>query len=347
MEKTVYESNVPRVYTLYRVSTIGQVEKDDIPMQKQVCRDFAKKQGWVVIKEFSEKGISGYKVSAKDRDAIQEIQHDAALGKFDILLVFMFDLIIILLSTLNDEPKGSNNYKIAKYMIENMRDLEEYSLTDLAQACYVSNSSISRFCRDIGLKDFNALKNQIAKFSVESARLKRKFDYEKYESSSMFQSYVKNVISNLNYFLENDIEKQINTLVQEISSYQKIAAFGYMQSESVACNLQFDLQTSGKLIFSCFNIKDQADYITDADENNLIIIFSESGTYFDRIFPRAKPFKSNKKKPKICMITSDQSIEYPFIDFYIRYNSKGGYASHPYPLQLISDLICIKYSETL
>ena len=33
------------------------------------------------------------------------------------------------------------------------------------------------------------------------------------------------------------------------------------------------------------------------------------------------------------MITSDQSIEYPFIDFYIRYNSKGGYASHPYPLQ--------------
>ena len=58
---------------------------------KQVCRDFAKKQGWVVIKEFSEKGISGYKVSAKDRDAIQEIQHDAALGKFDILLVFMFD----------------------------------------------------------------------------------------------------------------------------------------------------------------------------------------------------------------------------------------------------------------
>ncbi|MFQ9072394.1 MAG: hypothetical protein ACLR43_06415 [Faecalibacillus faecis] len=36
----------------------------------------------------------------------------------------------------------------------------------------MSNSSISRFCRDIGLKDFNALKNQIAKFSVESARLK-------------------------------------------------------------------------------------------------------------------------------------------------------------------------------
>ncbi len=35
--------------------------------------------------------MSGFKVSAKDRDAIQEIQKDAVAGKFDILLVFMFD----------------------------------------------------------------------------------------------------------------------------------------------------------------------------------------------------------------------------------------------------------------
>ena len=260
----------------------------------------------------------------------------------------MFNLIIILLSTLNDEPKGSNNYKIAKYMIENMRDLEEYSLTDLAQACYVSNSSISRFCRDIGLKDFNALKNQIAKFSVESARLKRKFDYEKYESSSMFQSYVKNVISNLNYFLENDIEKQINTLVQEISSYQKIAAFGYMQSEKVLPAIYSSIcKQVVNLSFLVLISKIRLTILLTLMKIILLLFFQNQEPIFDRIFPRAKPFKSNKKKPKICMITSDQSIEYPFIDFYIRYNSKGGYASHPYPLQLISDLICIKYSETL
>ena len=80
-----------RVYSLYRVSTLGQVDKDDIPMQKQRCREFAQLQGWTIVREFSEKGISGYKVSAKDRDAIQEIQRDAIAGKFDILLVFMFD----------------------------------------------------------------------------------------------------------------------------------------------------------------------------------------------------------------------------------------------------------------
>ena len=39
----------------------------------------------------NDKGNSGYKVSAKDRDAVQEIQRDAVQGKFDVLLVYMFD----------------------------------------------------------------------------------------------------------------------------------------------------------------------------------------------------------------------------------------------------------------
>jgi len=80
-----------RVCCLYRVSTKGQVDNDDIPMQKTACREFIAAQGWVLANEFSEKGVSGYKVSAHDRDAIQEIQRDALAGKFDVLLVFMFD----------------------------------------------------------------------------------------------------------------------------------------------------------------------------------------------------------------------------------------------------------------
>ena len=80
-----------KVCCLYRVSTLKQVEKDDIPMQKQRCHEFAAQMGWDIVREFSEKGVSGFKVSAKKRDAIQEIQREAAMGTFDILLVFMFD----------------------------------------------------------------------------------------------------------------------------------------------------------------------------------------------------------------------------------------------------------------
>ena len=84
--------NEKRVYCLYRVSTVGQVEKDDIPMQKQYCREFVSSHpDWHIEKELYEKGISGFKKSAKERDAIQEIQREAVQGKFEVLLVYMFD----------------------------------------------------------------------------------------------------------------------------------------------------------------------------------------------------------------------------------------------------------------
>ena len=81
-----------RVATLYRVSTKGQIDGDDIPMQKKACRDFIAKQGnWSLVKEYYEKGVSGFKLSELKRDVLQTVKRDAENELFDILLVFMMD----------------------------------------------------------------------------------------------------------------------------------------------------------------------------------------------------------------------------------------------------------------
>jgi DNA invertase Pin-like site-specific DNA recombinase len=87
-----------RVYCLYRVSTAKQVDHDDknqadFPMQRKACHEFANRMGWTIIREEQENGVSGFKVHAVDRDKIQLIKQHALEGKFDILLVFMFDRI--------------------------------------------------------------------------------------------------------------------------------------------------------------------------------------------------------------------------------------------------------------
>ena len=87
-----------RVFCLYRVSTTQQLdkrtlenEKDDIPMQKRACEEFCDRMGWEIVDSRSEKGVSGYKVSATERDAIIDIREAATKKKFDVLLVYMFD----------------------------------------------------------------------------------------------------------------------------------------------------------------------------------------------------------------------------------------------------------------
>ena len=88
-----------RVDCLYRVSTTKQVDHDeqnqaDIPVQRKACREFAAKMGWTIVHEEQENGVSGYKVSANDRDKLQLLKERAEQGKFDILLVFMFDRLV-------------------------------------------------------------------------------------------------------------------------------------------------------------------------------------------------------------------------------------------------------------
>ena len=66
-----------RVYCLYRVSTVQQLHEDDIPMQRQACRKFAATRVWKIIKEFCEKGISGFKAPMANRRVLQQIKKDA------------------------------------------------------------------------------------------------------------------------------------------------------------------------------------------------------------------------------------------------------------------------------
>lgn len=87
-----------RVCCLYRVSTDKQVDfnsnhEADLPMQRKACHKFAESKGWVIVHEEQEEGVSGHKVRAAARDKLQIIKDYARNGKFDILLVFMFDRI--------------------------------------------------------------------------------------------------------------------------------------------------------------------------------------------------------------------------------------------------------------
>jgi len=82
-----------RVWTLYRVSTKAQVNKDeDIPMQKNSCHRFVNNvPNWEITNELYERGVSGWKKNVSQRDELQLIKEGAINKEFDILLVYYSD----------------------------------------------------------------------------------------------------------------------------------------------------------------------------------------------------------------------------------------------------------------
>ncbi|MEN0643350.1 recombinase family protein [Alkalicoccobacillus gibsonii] len=81
-----------RTWALYRVSTAGQVNSDeDIPMQRNACERYATQQGWTISKEVFERGVSGWKKSADQRDELVLLKEAALKNQFDNLIVYHSD----------------------------------------------------------------------------------------------------------------------------------------------------------------------------------------------------------------------------------------------------------------
>jgi len=82
----------PRVVLFYRASSKMQTDSEnDIPLQRNILRPWADRQGYQFVREFVEGGISGFKVSASKRDALIVIKAMAERKEFDVLGIYMSD----------------------------------------------------------------------------------------------------------------------------------------------------------------------------------------------------------------------------------------------------------------
>ena len=83
--------------------------------------------------------------------------------------------------------------------------------------------------------------------------------------------------------------------------------------------------------------------IITADENDLIIIFSYTGSYFD--YQNLRALKKKLNAPKIWMISGDKKNYPSFVDEVISFESLQDQAGHPYQLQFVASLIAQEYSK--
>lgn len=83
-----------KAISLLRVSTDKQTTKDDdIPSQRTLVNGFIEKEEVILIREFVEGGVSGFKTKIAKRDALQTIKKMADNKEFDVLVTYKSDRI--------------------------------------------------------------------------------------------------------------------------------------------------------------------------------------------------------------------------------------------------------------
>ena len=247
-------------------------------------------------------------------------------------------LPIVFLSTLASEKKDSTNSQIATYLLNHLDDIKDIGIQEMAKECSVAMSSISRFCKEIGLNDFNELRELLITTNMT---------FEQYSTSSKAKDRLKEYSSKVKEsitMVEKSIDiQQIDSLCKEIQKYEQVGIFGLLKAGAVAFNLQSDLLMLGKQTYSNISYKQQLQYISSTNEDDLLIIFSYTGSYFD--YPDIRILKNRLKKPQIWLISSKQESYPDFIDHVITFDSKQDQNSHPYQLQFIASLIAQEYAR--
>lgn len=179
----------------------------------------------------------------------------------------------MLLNILNNPQSSTVDCDIAKYIIENHETINNLSISELSDKINVSISQVSRFVRTLGIDSYSDFKDAL---EFHGSQARHSYIQKELIEPSMYQKLVNDEIA---YVYHNFDDKQLDNIISDLHKYHKIAIFGILNSDNAAKELQYNLISKGKLCISYTNFKDQIEFIKNADNETLIIIFSISGDY--------------------------------------------------------------------
>lgn len=249
-----------------------------------------------------------------------------------------------LYAVLNASEPDSSNYRIANYLIENIYKVKHFGIQDVAEACFVSKSSVSRFCRRIGYADFLAMSQSIK--YVQMRTYKRFDEYMDLQMEAMTDVYLDQMSRCVEQVRSYATVQILSELAGLLFQYNRIGIFGQMQSYSVAMNFQFELASLGKHVSSFIMMSQQEDFILDSGKEALVIIISSGGRYFQD-FSRYFDYQS-PNRPYLVLITNNQRLKkcVPYDKVYI-VPCDSNTASQPASLQVFANLVVMHYSRLL
>ena len=243
-------------------------------------------------------------------------------------------LPVLFLGTITSEKYGAANAAIASTILKNLHKAKNYGIQDIADMCNVSVSSISRFCTQIGLSGFAEFREILMNADLS---LEQQSFHE--EPDERYGEYEDNAVSAIREASRSIDREALNRLVSDIQQYDRIAVFGLLKAQSAAISLASDLMFSGKQVYSNVSFSEQIEYLKSAGRNDLVLIFSYTGSYFEGV---ERSLNQSPPRARIWMISGGK--QHPsFIRNILGFDSKLDQASHPYQLLYMATVIAQEY----
>lgn len=185
-----------------------------------------------------------------------------------------FNILTSLLSIMNQNDESNVDCVLAKYLLEHLDEIPRLSIYDLADACYVSRSSIHRFVRSCGYESFREFK----KASVDADMHRRRFiqytdftDYPvhlKYQTMQMMEDVTRIADS-----------EEMSRTIEAIHDSKEVVFLVADDSSSPVRVFQQQMTAVNKIVCVLTSSNTNLSMIDSLTDRDLLVVCSISGNF--------------------------------------------------------------------
>lgn len=169
--------------------------------------------------------------------------------------------------------------KIGTYIIQHTAEVVDMTVGELAQACGVSDASVSRFCKKINMKGFHHLKITLAKEISEKGIEEE--EVSNYISVNDIEQSLKNILANKVTEITQTVSmmdaKQLSEILNKLNMARTVQFFAVGNTIPVAIDGAFKLNQIGIPAVSGTIWETQIGYTYNMTAEDVVIAISNSG----------------------------------------------------------------------
>jgi hypothetical protein len=187
-----------------------------------------------------------------------------------------YSLISSLCDMITTASPESPEYKISEYFLRHYSELDQLNIYDVADACFVSRSSIRRFCQSIGFDNFKDLKEQFPQYDdMEGMHMLETADF--YRKPTHLE-IIGDVLSSLNARMQLPDTDELLKYINDSSSVM-FYCIGF--AENIAKEFQHEMIHCRKVIYVSSSLSFVKNWVSMATPDDLLVTISTSGSFAD------------------------------------------------------------------
>ncbi len=185
-----------------------------------------------------------------------------------------FSLMTALLAVLNAHNSDVTDAVLARYFLKHFSELDSLSIQKTQEECFVSRSSIRRFCQSIGFENFSGLKAEAHEWELHRTA------FTNYVNRPDFPAYVHHSLSEMSLEVNRLAELQnMDALVERIHDSREIYMLTSDYSSMAAREFQQEMVVMGRIVTLITDSFENSDKLQSATPQDILITSSATGNF--------------------------------------------------------------------